>query len=363
MYDYDVILSFITAFTLTYFAIPSVIRVARIKNLTDEPGERRSHSESTPSLGGIAIFAGTLFSIMLWTPFQNSFINNGPGIQYILCSFIIIFLIGAKDDIDPISPTKKLIGEVLAASILVFKADIIIEYGLEDILGFEHIPYYISVFFTIFTILVIINAFNLIDGINGLSGSLTTVITLTLGVWFLLVKRYDLAIVAFSTAGAVIAFLKYNFTPAKIFMGDTGALLIGLVCSILTIEFIELNCLFQPGEVGYAYKINAAPAVAIGILVLPLFDTLRVFITRALRGKSPLHPDRRHIHHLLIDAKLSHMQATSILVIVNIVFIVMVFMLQSYTDNTLIILILILSFALLLMGGLHLSVRKQKENF
>lgn len=361
MYDYDVILSFITAFTLTYFAIPSVIRVARIKNLTDEPGERRSHSESTPSLGGIAIFAGTLFSIMLWTPFQNTFDTSGGGIQYILCSFIIIFLIGAKDDIDPISPTKKLIGELLAASILVFKADVTIELGLEDILGLDNIPYFVSVFLTIFTILVIINAFNLIDGINGLSGSLTTLISLTLGIWFLLVKRYDLAIVAFSTAGAVIAFLKYNFTPAKIFMGDTGSLLIGLVCSILTIEFIELNCLLSPGDIGYAFKINAAPAVAIGILVLPLFDTLRVFITRIVNGKHPLQPDRNHIHHLLIDAKLSHMQATSVLVIVNIIFIVMVFMLQRYTDNTQIILLMILGIALLLMGSLYFSVQRQNK--
>ena len=100
---YDIILSFLTAFTLTYFAIPSIINIAKKKNLTDEPNERRSHTESTPSLGGIAIFAGVIFSIILWTPF-----GLFGDLQYILCAFIIIFLIGAKDDILPISPNKKL---------------------------------------------------------------------------------------------------------------------------------------------------------------------------------------------------------------------------------------------------------------
>jgi UDP-GlcNAc:undecaprenyl-phosphate GlcNAc-1-phosphate transferase len=353
MYDYDVILSFITAFTLTYFAIPSVVHIAKIKNLTDEPGERRSHTESTPSLGGIAIFAGTLFAIMLWTPFAT----YGGDLQYILCSFIIIFLIGAKDDIDPISPTKKLVGEILAAAILVFKSDVILKEGLADIFGVTTVPLFVSVVVTIFTILVIINAFNLIDGINGLSGSIATLIAGTLGTWFLLIQRYDMAIVAFSLAGAVVAFLKYNYTPAKIFMGDTGALLIGLVCSILTIRFIELDYQLEPG---HPFKINAAPAVGIGILILPLFDTLRVFITRILNGKSPLYPDRNHIHHLLIDSGLSHMQATFVLVVVNFIFIVTVFLLQKYTD-TLLLILLITGIAVLMMGGFYVSVVRRRK--
>ena len=317
MYDYDVILSFITAFALTYFAIPSVIQVAREKNLVDVPGGRHVHKEVTPSLGGFAIFAGMMFSIMLWTPFAL----YGGTLQYILCAFVIIFLIGAKDDILPISPTNKLVGQILAAAILVFKADVRIT-GFHGIMGIEQLPFGVTALLTIFTILVIINGFNLIDGINGLSGSISTLICATLGIWFLLIKRYDLTIIAFSTAGAVIAFLKYNYTPAKIFMGDTGALLIGLVCSILTISFIEIN---NNLDAQHIWKINAGPAVAFGILIFPLFDTLRVFIMRAAKGRSPLSPDRNHIHHLLIDSGFSHMQATTILVIVNLAFIVLVF--------------------------------------
>ncbi|MEM1320078.1 MAG: MraY family glycosyltransferase [Bacteroidota bacterium] len=353
---YDVILSFITAFTLTYFAIPSIIHVAKIKNLCDEPGERRSHKESTPSLGGIGIFAGVIFSIILWTPF-----GYFSDLQYILCAFIIIFLIGAKDDILPMSPNKKLVGEVLAAAILVFKSNVKLT-SLYGILGIYELPEIVSILLSIFTILVIINAFNLIDGINGLSGSIGILIAATLGSWFFLAKQPELAIVAFSLTGALVAFLKYNFTPAKIFMGDTGALLIGLVCSILAIKFIELQHelrgIAASEQLAEGLFFEAVPAVAIGIMILPLFDTLRVFTMRLLNGKSPFYPDRTHIHHLLIDYGFSHMQATGILVLVNIFFIILAIGLQHIGSMSL--LLVILALATSMTATLYRSVAKKK---
>lgn len=346
---YDLILSFITAFTLTFFAIPSIIHIARVKGLCDEPGERRSHTVSTPSLGGIAIFAGVIFSIILWTPF-----NYFGDLQYILCAIIIIFLIGAKDDIVPMSPNKKLVGEVLAAAILVFKSNVKLTsfYG---IFGIGELPEFLSIVLSIFTILVIINAFNLIDGINGLSASIGTLIALTLGTWFFLIDRIELSIVAYSLAGSAIAFLKYNITPARIFMGDTGSLLVGLIASILSIKFIELHKEIP----NHPYAFNAVPAVAVGIMILPLFDTLRVFMTRAAKGKSPFSPDRTHIHHLLIDFGLTHMQATSALVAVNLFFIMLVYFLQDIGSLNLLILILLL--ATILSTGLYVAVSRKKR--
>lgn len=346
---YDVILSFITAFVLTYFAIPPIINIAISKNLCDEPGERRSHTTSIPTLGGIAIFAGVIFSIILWTPFYVF-----QDLQYILCAFIILFLIGAKDDIAPVSPYKKLVGQILAATILVFKSNIMLT-SMYGIFGIGELSFFFSVIISIFTILVVINAFNLIDGINGLSGSIGTLISLTLGTWFLLMKRVELAIIAFALAGAVIAFLKYNYTPAKIFMGDTGALIIGLTCSILIIEFIEVHR--ELPDSPYAFK--AVPAVAFGIMILPLFDTLRVFLVRALKGKSPLQPDRTHIHHLLLDFGLTHMQATGTLVVVNILFIFLVITLQGI--GSLNLLITILSIAALMTAVLFYFVSRRKR--
>ena len=316
---YELVLSFITAFAVTYMAIPSIIHIAIQKKLVDIPDERRSHSVPTPALGGIAIFVGILFSIILWTPFADF-----GDLQYILCAFIILFVLGVKDDIVSISPMKKLLGELAAAAIIVFKSNVKLT-SLYGIFGVQDIPEWFAIVLSIFTIIVIINAFNLIDGINGLSGSIGILFSCTLGTWFFLTHNTVLAILAFSTTGATVAFLKYNVTPAKIFMGDTGALLLGLIASIFAIKFIELHKTL--GDSPYAFK--SAPAIMISIMILPLFDTLRVFTMRVMKGKSPFYPDRTHIHHLLIDAGLTHMKATGVLVLTNICFMIMAVSLQN----------------------------------
>ena len=345
-------LCIVTAFILTYFAIPSIISIAHEKKLFDEPDHRSSHKESTPSLGGIAIFSGAIFAFVLWTPFSEF-----GDLQYILCAFIILFLVGARDDISPLSAKYKLIGQLLAAIILVFKSNIMLTslYGLFG--STSAFPEWLSVIITIFTMIVIINAFNLIDGINGLAGSIGMLILGTLGVWFYMVGEMGFAAIAFSTVGAIMAFLRYNFTPAKIFMGDTGSLLIGLAASILAIEFIELNYNLPLDN---AYKFQGVPAVATGILIVPLFDTIRVFITRLLRGNSPFKPDRRHLHHLLIDYGYSHTKSTLILFFVNMLFICMVFGLHDKM-NVHYLFLLELAIAGILTGILHTSVVRKKR--
>lgn len=358
---YEVLLSFITAFIPSYFIIPSVINVAHEKHLCDEPGERRSHVQSTPSLGGVAIFAGLMFSMIFWMPFDVF-----GQLQYTLCAFIVIFLIGVKDDIMPISPYKKLLGELMAAGIIVLKSDVKIT-SLHGLFGIDTIYDWFSIILSIFTIIVIINSFNLIDGINGLSGSITTLISLSFGTWFFYIGNnpstppalantsIGLSIMAYSLAGSIVAFLKYNFTPAKIFMGDTGALLLGLICSILVIKFIEIN----QSLVGInPLAISASPAVAIGILILPLFDTARVFAIRIWRGRSPFSPDRLHIHHLLVDFGFSHMQGTGILVLVTVFFIAFVLIFQSI--GTFKLLFLVIALATFLSYFLQRIVEKRK---
>ena len=347
-----IVLSFLTAFTLTYFAIPSIIQIARAKHLYDEPVERSSHEVRTPSLGGIGIFSGAIFSIVLWTPFEIF-----GNLQYILCAMLILFLIGAKDDISPVSPTKKLVGQFMAASILVFKSDIQLEslYGLLNFTG--QLPSLLAISLSILTILVITNAFNLIDGINGLAGSIGALIAGTLGCWFFTTGNIEYATVAFATVGATLAFLKYNFTPAQLFMGDTGSLILGLVTAILVIKFIDLN---DALELSNPYRFESAPAVAIGIMIIPLFDIVRVFVTRAMRGQSPFQADRRHIHHLLIDYGCSHMRATAILVGTNLTFICLVLALHDKI-NLHYLLLLELVLASTLTYYLHFQVNRIRQ--
>ena len=346
---YNIILAFITAFLLTFRVIPAIIYIADKKKLYDEPNHRKSHSKIIPQLGGVGIFAGLLFSIILWTPF-----NSLGDLQYILSAFIIIFLIGAKDDIDPIVPIKKFGAELLAALILIFKANVVIT-DFQGILGIHELPFIWSTLFTLFVIIAIINAFNLIDGVNGLAGSVSLLTTIILGFWFYKIDRIELAIVAFSTAGSIIAFLNYNFTPAKIFMGDTGALLLGLISVILTIKFFEINKTLTDSP----YFISSSIIFAITIIILPIYDTIRVLVLRILEWKSPFHPDKKHLHHLLLDLGLSHMQVTLILISINILFILIAYFFRGLDMNLLLLIIIAL---LLFLTGILIFIHKRKLN-
>ena len=333
----NIALAFFTAFTLTYFAIPSIIEIAQKKNLCDEPGERRSHTVSTPSLGGVGIFAGFIFSFVLWAPFETY-----NYVHYILCALLIIFLIGMRDDILPLSPTAKFGAQILAASIVVFKSGIFINtfYGL---FGIYELPLSLAYLFSVIVIVLFINSFNLIDGINGLTGGIGVLVCSVAGIWFVLVGDQLFSILCFALAGALAAFLRYNLTPAQIFMGDTGSMTVGLVGAIICIHMMSSNASLPEGA---TYKFNSTPAVIVGICILPIFDTLRVFLIRTMRGQSPFKPDRRHIHHLLIDTGFSHMQATSILLVFNLLFIGIVFYFNDI--GALFLLLLIFSLASLL---------------
>ena len=331
----ELICAFLNAFLLTFIVIPAIIKASTSRGLLEEVTDHRIHKVPIPTFGGLGIFIGAFFSIVLWTPYDFS-----ENYQYILSALIIILLIGAKDDLVPMTPYKKLIGEIAACLLLILFADIRLT-SLYGVFGIEEISYLNSVFFTLFTMIVIINAFNLIDGINGLSGSICTLVAAFFGIWFMLVGRAELAIIAVSLMGSMVAFLKYNLTPAKIYMGDTGSLMAGAIMSILAISFIEQHNVLVTSP----WAFISAPAVAFSLLILPLFDTLRVFILRILKGNSPFAPDRNHIHHLLLDAGLSHTQAVIVLVAFNISAILLVFNVQELGTFPLIMVLILAGFS------------------
>ena len=347
------IYSFLTAFAITYFLIPPIVRTALAKHLYDEPVARSSHAIHTPSLGGVGIFGGIFIALLLWTP-HTSFAN----LQYLLVAIIIVFLTGVKDDLVPMSAKKKLLAQLLAAGIIVYVADIRLE-SFHGMLGCSNaMPYGLSLVLSVFTILVIMNAFNLIDGINGLGGGIGVVVFSTLGTWFYLTGSMPYATLAFAGAGAFLAFLRFNLIPpAQTFMGDTGSLVLGTIAAMLTMVFIEQNDLLPLDN---PLRVSTAPVVAITIISIPLFDTLRVFSTRCLRGFSPFSHDRRHIHHLLIDSGRTHLTATSILVLANILVIALVFSLHPYLEPHLLLLLVIGLFAVPTYA-LHRAVLRRKK--
>lgn len=310
----NILLSAALAFIITFFAIPVIIQIAKDKKLFDEPDERKVHKTVIPTLGGLGIFAGFIMACLVGTPAGLS-----AELQYFVAAAVVIFFLGLKDDILIISASKKFIGQLIAAGILIRFAGVEIT-NMHGFLGIHEIPQFASVTLSFFTIIVITNSFNLIDGVDGLAGSLGLATTLIFGVYFYNIGQLTYSVMAFSMAGSILSFLIYNFSPAKIFMGDTGSLLLGLVNSILVIKFIN-SAGTNPGAIDF----SAAPAIGFAILMVPLFDTLRVFGLRILDRRSPFSPDRNHVHHFLLDMGFSHKQITLTCVTVNILFVALAY--------------------------------------
>jgi UDP-GlcNAc:undecaprenyl-phosphate/decaprenyl-phosphate GlcNAc-1-phosphate transferase len=335
------ILGLFIAFTITFIAIPRVLRISLEKNLVDIPDDlRKLHNNPIPSLGGVAIVCGFIVAGLLSSSSVFEASTNIMQSQYLAAGFLVLFFAGVVDDIVEISPTKKLIAQMIAAFIFYYKLKLEIT-GLHGIFGItDNFPDIVGVGFTFFTIIVITNAFNLIDGIDGLAGSLSLITCLCFGIYFLSVEQYTEGVWALSMIGSLIAFLIYNHHPAKIFMGDTGSLTIGLLNSYLAIRFIEIADKPAIAELG-AIKIVTTPVMAMSILAVPLLDTLRVFAIRIFNGRSPFSPDRNHVHHLLADVGMSHNKITLYLVLANAVIIAGTYFAQFILPPTLLMFIVI----------------------
>jgi UDP-GlcNAc:undecaprenyl-phosphate/decaprenyl-phosphate GlcNAc-1-phosphate transferase len=344
----NILLSAALAFLITFFAIPVIIQVAKDKKLFDEPDERKVHKTVIPTLGGLGIFAGFIIATLMGVP---SAITS--ELQYFAAAATVIFFLGIKDDILVLSASKKFIGQLIAAGIIIKFGGIQIT-NMHGFLGIYEIPHIASIVLSIFTIIVITNSFNLIDGVDGLAGSLGFLTTLVFGSYFFYAGQLTYAVIALALAGSTIGFLLYNFSPAKIFMGDTGSLLLGLINSILVIKFINIA-----GNPASNLPIEAAPAIGFSILMIPLFDTLRVFSLRILDRRSPFSPDRTHVHHFLLDLGLSHRMVTITCVTVNIAFIALAFFLRSLGTTTVIGILLVSAF--IFIGAIYYSRPRSKN--
>jgi UDP-N-acetylmuramyl pentapeptide phosphotransferase/UDP-N-acetylglucosamine-1-phosphate transferase len=279
-------------------------------------------------MGGIMIFAGTVFSAMFWYP--SPYIGV---LKFLIPTLLVLFFVGIKDDIIGTAPMKKLLAQIIVAFIMVFVAEYRIT-GLHGLFGVDQIPDWLSFALSMFTYIVVINAFNLIDGVDGLAGSVGLLAAVCLGVWFYFTRTYTLAVISFSLAGALFAFLRFNFQPAKIFMGDSGSLTIGLLLITLTIAMIEQDANFYRFEI---MKNISKPILGMSILAYPLIDTLRIFAYRAYKGLPPFQADQNHIHHRLIKYGFSHAQTVLTIIAFNILIIALVFLLSNLNATALFI--------------------------
>ena len=342
--EYSFIFAFITSLIITYLAIPKVIIFADKYRLSDVPGKRSSHKRSVPVFGGLAIFSGVIFSMFIWGKLAD--------VQFILLSFLIVFFVGVIDDLLSLTPFKKLFGQIIAVLIVVYLAGLKID-SMHGVWGIYDLPDFIATLFTIFVVVVITNAFNLIDGVDGLASGIGLISSFCFGFIAVLMSQLQMGVIAFSLMGALFGFMKYNFNPARIFMGDSGSLLVGMILSVLAINTIRYGLVF--GNFGLP---NKGPLMAIVFLSIPLFDSLRVFIVRLIKGKDPLSPGREHIHHVLLDLGFGHKGTAISLYFISFLLVIGSYFLLDLNINLSISLLAIVVFTILLIP---IYLRKNKK--
>ena len=346
--------AFIIGFILVVIAIPQIILVAKDKRLFEAFEQRKIHTKIIPPLGGVAIFIGFTLSSIIATD-GISF----DSLKYIIASVILMFFIGLKDDLTNISARKKLIVQAFAAVILITLGDVRFT-NLHGILGSYQIGFLTSLILTVFTMVAIINAFNLIDGIDGLASGLAMLAASTFGTWFFMEGNVQFAILSFALVGSLAGFFLYNVfgNRNKLFMGDTGSLIIGLVISTLVVKFNEFNI-----DKTASFAIGAAPSVSFAVIIIPLIDMLRVMSIRITQKRSPFSPDKNHIHHQLLALVPSHFKVTLIIIFTNALLIAFALFLNyiSFNINIQFILVFIMGLLISLIPSIILKLKTSEK--
>ncbi|MBL0340757.1 MAG: undecaprenyl/decaprenyl-phosphate alpha-N-acetylglucosaminyl 1-phosphate transferase [Bacteroidetes bacterium] len=306
----EYLLHFVTPFGLalviTLLLIPVWIKICGKWKLFDEPDSRKHHTRITPSMGGIAIVAGIFTSFLVFADLQEP-----DKIRYLFGAVLILFFTGFFDDLMNVPPIKKLALQCISACAIYFGGFKLIH--LYGILWIHEVPELFQLPITLFLVVMFTNAFNFIDGADGLAGCLGVIATSCMGALFFHYGKFDYAVLTFCITGALLGFLFFNFSPARIFMGDTGSLVVGFMISVLSIELINSGA-SQP-------EIAVSPAFIYAVLFVPLFDISRVFMIRLVNGNSPFHADRNHLHHLILSYGFGHRSTALIMSAISLLFI------------------------------------------
>lgn len=314
---------FLGTFVSVWYIIPKIIWVSNEKQLVKPVIERSVHVRPIPTFGGVAFFMTMVLTLSLVQALQLSYVGN-----HLIAAITILFMVGLKDDLVVSTARVKLLGQLLAISFLVFSPELAVT-GLHGFLGIEEIPVILGVAIGAFILLAIINSYNLIDGIDGLASVIGMVIGAVYAGVFYLSGEHFYVLVSLSLVGMLGGFLRYNFSRGdrKIFMGDSGALIIGLVIGFLTLKVLNIS---SSTAVIDGFLPENRLLFVLAVLYIPFLDTTRSIIIRLLNKKSPFEPDRNHTHHVLLDTGFTHKQATLILGFLNLVVVGVFVLLSSF---------------------------------
>jgi UDP-N-acetylmuramyl pentapeptide phosphotransferase/UDP-N-acetylglucosamine-1-phosphate transferase len=345
------LLTALTAYSVGFLVTPILISILKKMKIGDLPGGRKIHKKFIPSMGGIGFVFAAFVALAIWG-WQFPL----PDIRYLLGAISLMFFVGLRDDMVELKASHKILGQLVAVILVVVISDIRIQ-NLHGFLGIGELNLYISYGFSAFVLLALTNAFNLIDGLDGLAGTSACLVLAVLGFWFTAQGLESYALLSFVFLGGVLAFLFFNWYPAKIFMGDTGSLTLGFVLGALIIAFMENNGALPEGAV---WKFEPVFSAGIALMIFPLYDMARVFARRIRRGKGPMTPDKSHVHHFLMRMGLKHNQVTLLLLGVQVFFIVLLYSLRGFSDHFVLPLI---SFLAILLGSRldHVTVKYVKK--
>lgn len=336
------------ALIITLISIPKIIRISYKKQLMDVPGERSSHVNKVPTLGGVALFFGIVVSTSIFAT------ELGVNYSFFLSAITILFFIGLMDDLLVVAPDKKLYGQIISTILIIFGSGIMIK-SFSGLFGIYEIPYFVGVILTIFVFIVLINAFNLIDGIDGLASGIGIVISLCFVYIFYRIFDYGIGILAVSTLAVLIGFGRYNLSKKfKIFMGDTGSMVIGFILTFMAIRFLYIS---ETSSLG----LKTGPVLLLFIFVIPIVDTLSVFTIRILRKRSPFSADKNHLHHQFLKLGLTHIQTSIILVLINIFFIFIGYYFRNIEINKLFLIFIVLSISFVVSLRYAVVLKKNKK--
>ena len=333
----------ILVFFGSLFIIPKIRKLSLKLNFSDTSNDRSSHNGKVASFGGVAFFLSYIFVLFFAETLDSSHVS-----LTLLASITIMFFTGLLDDMTDMSPKVKFFAQFIAVSFLMSEPDFRI-LSLYGFMGIYEIPLYASVFGSMFFLLGLINAFNLIDGIDGLTGITGILVASFYSFMFYKLGFYFYLTISLATIATLLAFLRFNFSvKRKIFMGDTGSLVIGLVLGLLTFKLLSLDV---AAYTSLSFNREQLPLFLISVLFVPLLDTIRVMFLRAIRGVSMFKPDKNHIHHIIVDFGLSHRRASFFIGLLNfLVALIMFFVIQVFNDlESVLILVSIFFIAILLL--------------
>ncbi|WP_417199537.1 glycosyltransferase family 4 protein [Bizionia sp.] len=318
----------------TLIVMPKIILISKKKNLTATTNARTSHRGIVPTLGGIGVFTGLLLSANISAVLFATY-DQLINLMIFNILVLMLLLVGVLDDIMTIAPRKKFLSQLVIAFAFILSTQIYIP-SFSGLFGIGSIPTLIGMVFSVFVMVLIINAYNLIDGIDGLAGMLGTVISGVLSIVFYMSDYFFLCLISLALVGSLLAFLVFNFSRRlKIFLGDTGSMVVGFVLSVQVVLFLSVADKNPQLDL-----FKNAPIFVMALLSYPLLDTLRVFFIRIKCGRSPFSADRNHIHHRLIDLGLSHKYASVIIALYTVCITLLTFLLNDLPINVVFCIIL-----------------------